>query len=81
MSSKQIISAGGVVYRFFEGNLFFVLVGRRRGNYWCLPKGRLEGEETETEAARREVFEETGITEVDVGEKIGTIRYEFYRKL
>jgi 8-oxo-dGTP pyrophosphatase MutT (NUDIX family) len=80
VSSKQIISAGGVVYRFFEGNLFFVLVGRRRGNYWCLPKGRLEGEETETEAARREVFEETGITEVDVGEKIGTIRYEFYRK-
>jgi 8-oxo-dGTP pyrophosphatase MutT (NUDIX family) len=80
LSSKEIISAGGVVYRKVEDRVFFVLVGRRRGNYWCLPKGRIEENETEVDAARREVFEETGLTDVELGEKIGTICYEFYRK-
>jgi len=77
---KDIVSAGGVVYRRFDDNVFFVLVGRRKGNYWCLPKGRIEENETEIEAAKREVFEETGISDVEVGEKIGTIVYEFHRK-
>lgn len=80
MDAKDIVSAGGVVYRRFDGNVFFVLVGRRKGNYWCLPKGRIEENETETEAAKREVFEETGISDVQLGEKIGTICYEFHRK-
>jgi 8-oxo-dGTP pyrophosphatase MutT (NUDIX family) len=75
-----IVSAGGVVYRSFEDQVLFVLVGRRRGNYWCLPKGRIEDNETEKQAAKREVFEETGISNVELGEKIGTISYEFYRK-
>jgi len=80
LTSKEIVSAGGVVYRTMGDNVFFVLVGRRRGNYWCLPKGRVEENETEVEAAKREVFEETGIGEVEVGEKIGTICYAFYRR-
>jgi 8-oxo-dGTP pyrophosphatase MutT (NUDIX family) len=80
LATEEIISAGGVIYRIFEGNTFFALVGRRRGNYWCLPKGRVEQDETVIDAARREVFEETGIAEVELGEKIGTIRYEFYRR-
>ncbi len=80
MAIATIVSAGGVVYRNFEDNLFLVLVGRRRGNYWCLPKGKIEENETETQAAKREVFEEAGISNVSLGEKIGTIRYEFYRK-
>ncbi len=80
MSTRTIVSAGGIVYRRSEGNFFFVLVGRRRGNYWCLPKGRVEENETEIDAAKREVFEETGLADVQVGEKIGTICYEFYRR-
>jgi 8-oxo-dGTP pyrophosphatase MutT (NUDIX family) len=80
LSTRTIVSAGGVVYRKVEDRIFFVLVGRRRGNYWCLPKGRIEENETEVDAARREVFEETGIPQVDLGEKIGTISYEFYRR-
>lgn len=74
------MSAGGVVYRRVDDHVFFVLVGRRKGNYWCLPKGKIEENETEVDAAKREVFEETGITEVELEEKIGTICYEFYRR-
>jgi len=80
LAAREIVSAGGVVYKVSQGRVFFVLVGRRRRNYWCLPKGRTEKDETEIEAAKREVFEETGLTDVEVGEKIGTISYEFHLK-
>ncbi len=80
MGAREIVSAGGVVYKVVQGRVFFALVGRRRRNYWCLPKGRTEKGETEIQAAKREVFEEAGLTDVEVGEKIGTISYEFRTK-
>lgn len=36
------------------------------GGHFDLPKGHIEGEETEKEAAIRELEEETGITEVEL---------------
>ena len=39
---------------------------------WSLPGGRVEGDETDAEAVRREVFEETGLV-VAVGLRIGTV--------
>lgn len=36
-------------------------------NWWFTPGGGLEGDETRQEAALREVAEETGITEVELG--------------
>ncbi|MGQ4512631.1 NUDIX domain-containing protein [Streptomyces sp. DW26H14] len=35
--------------------------------WWFTPGGGLEGEETREEAVRRELAEETGITEIDLG--------------
>ncbi|WP_431041930.1 NUDIX hydrolase [Streptomyces sp. P1-3] len=35
--------------------------------WWFTPGGGLEGDETREEAARRELVEETGITEVELG--------------
>lgn len=53
-------SAGAVLYTIRRGIPLFVLVMEKSG-YCGFPKGHLEGDETEEQAALREIFEETGI--------------------
>jgi 8-oxo-dGTP pyrophosphatase MutT (NUDIX family) len=48
-----------------------------QGSWWELPGGGLEGEETTAEAARREVFEETGHLDVEVGPALATGRVRY----
>jgi 8-oxo-dGTP pyrophosphatase MutT (NUDIX family) len=57
-------SAGAVVYKIICGEPAFLLVRSKRNSRWGFPKGHIEKNETETEAAKREIFEETGISEV-----------------
>ena len=70
-------SAGGVVVDVQGGVARIAVIARRNraGRLeWCLPKGHIEGEETLSETAAREVAEETGI----VGRvliELGTIDY------
>lgn len=59
--------AGGVVIG--PGNKIAVV--NQHGNAWSLPKGHLEKDEDEESAATREIFEETGIQDVHIIEKIG----------
>jgi len=35
-------------------------------SFWTLPKGHLEANETEVEAAKRELFEETGVKKIKI---------------
>jgi len=64
MSKKtpRILSAGVVLVRAERGVWQYLLL--RAYQYWDFPKGRTEAGETPLEAARREVAEETGITEL-----------------
>ncbi|MDF2927513.1 MAG: hydrolase [Paenibacillaceae bacterium] len=55
------ISAGGVVYRMFEGYRQLLLIQDRYGKI-TLPKGKMERGETVSQTALREISEETGIT-------------------
>ncbi|MCI0184376.1 NUDIX hydrolase [Sulfoacidibacillus ferrooxidans] len=61
VGSRPIIAAGSVVIICDEEGR--VLLQRRSENgYWGLPGGAMELEESFEDTARREVFEETGLT-------------------
>ena len=53
-------SCGAIVFTRRNGQILFVIVQEQAGTY-SFPKGHMEGDETEAETARREVFEETGL--------------------
>ncbi len=54
------ISAGGVVYKKVDDQLFFLMIEDRYGKR-TLAKGKQEAGETLEETALREVLEETGV--------------------
>ncbi|MEX0607776.1 MAG: NUDIX domain-containing protein, partial [Halofilum sp. (in: g-proteobacteria)] len=55
-------SAGVVIVRFVEREPRYLLL--RAYRYWDFPKGRIEPGEDPLDAARREAFEETGLSEL-----------------
>jgi ADP-ribose pyrophosphatase YjhB (NUDIX family) len=71
---KKTSSAGGVVTND-EGK---VLVVSQHGTSWSLPKkGRIDPGESALAAARREIYEESGIRDLELVRELGT--YERYR--
>ena len=60
--TKIVEAAGGVVWRrAVDGGLEVLLVHRPRYDDWSVPKGKLDPDEDHSEAALREVAEETGL--------------------
>lgn len=59
----KTLSAGVVVLRRTDQSCRYLLL--RVYNYWDFPKGIVESGETPLETARREVQEETGISQLD----------------
>jgi len=57
-----ITAAGAVVYRWAKSGALEVLLIKKQGGYWTLPKGRVKEGEDDHEAVTREVAEETALT-------------------
>jgi 8-oxo-dGTP pyrophosphatase MutT (NUDIX family) len=67
-----IIAAGGVVVNPNKEILWIF----RRG-FWDLPKGKLDSNETIEACALREVMEETGMTNLVLGDLIITTKHQY----
>jgi len=63
-------SAGGVVLDA-RGR---VLVVSQHGTSWSLPKGHIEAGEDALAAARREIYEESGLRELELVRELGSYR-------
>ncbi len=75
LPGSEVRAAGGVVWRSTDDGAMEVLVVHRpRYDDWSLPKGKVDPGETDLEAARREVTEETGLA-CEAGTELPTVRY------
>lgn len=66
-------TAGGIV---LGDSGTIALVRNRKETLWFFPKGHIEEGETDEQAARREIEEETGLTNLELIDDLGT--YERY---
>ncbi len=69
-----IQAAGGLLWRGDEGRVQIALIHRPRYNDWSFPKGSLAKGEDWSQAALREVYEETGC-QARLGEFAGSNSY------
>jgi bis(5'-nucleosidyl)-tetraphosphatase len=70
------ISVGAIVYRQNKGLREYLILKYPSGHY-DFPKGHVEDGETEEDTLRREVEEETGITDLEIDPMRKTVRYYY----
>lgn len=75
MEKKKIIAAGGLVFNEHSELLMIF----RRGK-WDLPKGKLDDGETLEACAIREVMEETGVNNLELGILLGKTYHQYFDK-
>ena len=68
MKSTTEYSAGGIVRN--RGNILIVF--QKSTRTWAFPKGHIELNENELEAARREIFEETQVDNLCLIKRLGS---------
>lgn len=76
---RRETSAGGVIVRLDADEPRYLLIYDGHGN-WGFPKGHLERGESPTEAAIREIAEETGLRRVVLLRSLGQGEWSFRKK-
>jgi 8-oxo-dGTP pyrophosphatase MutT (NUDIX family) len=70
-----IRAVGGIALRDTPNGQLEVLLIKKQGGMWTLPKGRVKPGEADEEALRRELVEETGL-DGEVGEAVSQSVYK-----
>ncbi len=65
------VSAGGIVARVEKKRVYVALVGQRGRSKYVLPKGHVEAGESLEQAARREIEEEAGFSQLTLIAPLG----------
>lgn len=81
---EKEVSAGAIIFRTEKNEILYLLLWYPAG-HWDFPKGNIERGETEIETVRREVYEETGIDDLEFifgfREKISYFYYRNKKKI
>ena len=72
-------TAGGVIFRRGKNEQLEILLIQDAKNRWTIPKGHIEEGETAKETAKREIGEETGLTDVKILNYLGKINFRYRR--
>lgn len=75
MANKTVVAAGGLVQNDFGE----ILIMFRRG-VWDMPKGKLDKGESIEQCAVREVEEETGLQNIELGNFIHKTYHQYWDK-
>ena len=77
MAERTATSAGAIILREVEGELKIALAQHRRSSkIWALPKGHVDAGESLEQAALREIYEETGLLNVQLIKHLGSFARE-----
>lgn len=72
-------TAGGVVFRRDDKDGIEILLIQDAKDRWTIPKGHIEEGETAQQTAKREISEETGLTDIEVLGWLGKIHFRYRR--
>lgn len=70
---KKETSVGAFLYKIENNEILFLLIYSERNKEWGFPKGHIDIKESEMETAKREIKEETGITDIKFEDKFRCI--------
>ena len=66
LNRVEVKSYGVIPIFKSEGGFYILLVKNTKGGHWGLPKGTPEKDEKPIDTAKRELFEETGIKDIEI---------------
>lgn len=72
-------TAGGVIFRRDKDNDVEILLIQDMRGRWTIPKGHIEEGETADQTAKREIFEEAGLKNVEILGYLGKINFRYRR--
>ncbi|MCU1459233.1 MAG: hypothetical protein JWL73_3325 [Actinomycetia bacterium] len=75
---EEVRAAGAIVERPGDAGPEILLIHRDRYDDWSFPKGKLDPGESFEDAARREVWEETGV-HAELEQELPSVRYEDHK--